>query len=138
MLHDNSTYSWTDENGDMNLITRPPTGDARDIKDYNRLDLVPEGFGAGKKSKIWSYKLFFEIQPLSMRLILGKNRSRFNPENRCGKKTHFKMNAVSQSSDIFSGSQPHQYRKDRFCTQRFFNKFEKAPDYLLNRPGIVL
>jgi hypothetical protein len=31
-------YSWTDENGVMNLSNRPPTEDARDIKVYNMLD----------------------------------------------------------------------------------------------------
>jgi hypothetical protein len=56
-------YSWTDENGVMNLSNRPPPGNANDIKVYNMLeeggeekgevteDVIrtePEGEDAGK------------------------------------------------------------------------------------------
>jgi hypothetical protein len=63
VLHADSMYSWTDENGVMNLSNRPPPGNARDIKVYNMLeeggdekgevtkDVIrtePEGKDAGK------------------------------------------------------------------------------------------
>ena len=63
VLHADSMYSWTDENGVMNLSNRPPPGNASDIKVYNMLegggdekgevteDVIrtePEGKDAGK------------------------------------------------------------------------------------------
>jgi hypothetical protein len=38
VLHAGSMYSWTDENGVMNLSNRPPPGNAHDIKVYNMLE----------------------------------------------------------------------------------------------------
>ena len=63
VLHAGSMYSWTDENGVMNLSNRPPPGNAHDIKVYNMFeeggeekgevteDVIrtePEGKDAGK------------------------------------------------------------------------------------------
>ena len=38
VLHADSMYSWTDENGVMNLSNRPPPGNASDIKVYKMLE----------------------------------------------------------------------------------------------------
>ena len=38
VLHAGSMYSWTDENGVMNLSNRPPPGNASDIRIHNMLE----------------------------------------------------------------------------------------------------